>query len=107
MKLNVTAQAQKELKRLGYSHHKGLRIDAHYIGSSDDYASYKLLDGEIGFPEEAILLGELLFFVSPETKEIIGETLTLDYHPSIGYRLLTPSGTLRHNLKIKKSKVLD
>jgi Fe-S cluster assembly iron-binding protein IscA len=103
MEVNVKPAAIEELKKYELGTHKGIRIQATFIGSCSIYAEYDLLISPIDDREDDVFMVEgIPLIISKESQKHLGTQVFLDFNSSLGYKLSSNEETYRYNLRLKK-----
>ncbi|WP_409290259.1 iron-sulfur cluster biosynthesis family protein [Peribacillus sp. SCS-37] len=103
MNLTINPAAIKELKKYEYQENEGVRIEAIYVGSCSIYAEHHLRIDQKSGQDDLFMVHDIPFLISKESQKLLHDQLTLDFNPSLGYKLSSAEEIYKYNLQLKRN----
>jgi len=103
MELTVKDAAQSELGKLSFPKDTALRIDVVMSGDCGCAFSVQLAVDELRKNDTLIYQNSIPFCIDLLTKRNLGDVLTLDYDPALGFALSSPDELFSDRLQVRSS----
>lgn len=101
MEIILRPAAVTQLKNKQLQSNEGIRINASFIGSCSIYAEYDLSISQKRDMDDLFVVEDIPIIISKESQKYLAQRISLDYNPSLGYKLSSNEETYRYNLKLK------
>lgn len=101
MDINIKPAALAELKKYDFQEEQGFRIEAIFIGSCSIYAEHHLKIDRRRNDDDLFNIEGIPVLVSKESQKHLHQRISLDYNPSLGYKLSSDEEIYSYNLKVK------
>lgn len=103
MNIDVKPAAVAELKKVEYGEGEGVRIESIFIGSCSIASEHHLKIDQKKEGDDLFLVEGIPLLVSKESQENLHKHISLDFNPSMGYKLTSAEETYRYNLKLERA----
>ncbi|MFE8702879.1 iron-sulfur cluster biosynthesis family protein [Cytobacillus sp. FJAT-54145] len=103
MKVIIKPAAVAQLKNIELKEDEGVRIEAIFVGSCSIYAEHELRIEKKRQEDDLFVVEDVPVIISKESQKHLHERITLDYNPSLGYKIYSDEEVYRYNLQIKRN----
>lgn len=102
MEIVIKPSAAAELKKYDYKENEGVRIEATFVGSCSLYAEHNLKIDKKHSDDDLFVIDDIPILVSKESQKHLYHKISLDFNPSLGYKLSSDEEVYRYNLKLAR-----
>ncbi|MBM7691004.1 Fe-S cluster assembly iron-binding protein IscA [Peribacillus deserti] len=102
MNIVIMPAAAAEINKNKFQNDEAIRIEAIYVGSCSIYAEHHLLIDEKGEDDALFMIDGIPVLVSKESQKLLHDQITLDFNPSLGYKLSSAEEVYKYNLQIAR-----
>lgn len=104
MNIVIKPAAVKELQKYEFGGNQGLRIEAIFVGTCSIATEHYLRIDERREDDLFLMAEGIPVVVSEESQKNLHHTVTLDFNPSLGFKLYSDEETYRYNLRIIRNQ---
>ncbi|RFU60839.1 iron-sulfur cluster biosynthesis family protein [Bacillus sp. V59.32b] len=102
MEIMIKPPAAAELKKYDFKENEGVRIEAIYVGSCSLYAEHHLKIDKKQTDGDLFVIEDIPILVSKESQKHLYHNISLDFNPSLGFKLSSDEEVYRYNLKLAR-----